>query len=83
VRWINAAAEMVKRVEQKRNPIVIIQNGEAKAVLLDVESYRNPVDAVALMKMISIGENDFRNGNTVAQGKTGTIGKLGAKMKNS
>jgi len=60
-------AEMVKQVEEKRNPIVITQNGEAKAVLLDVESYQNLIDAVTLMKVISIGENDFKNGNAVAQ----------------
>ncbi len=60
-------AEMVKQVEEKRNPIVITQNGEAKAVLLDVESYQNLIDAITLMKVISIGENDFRNGATVTQ----------------
>ncbi len=60
-------AEMVKQVEEKRNPIVITQNGEAKAVLLDVESYQNLIDAVTLMKVISIGENDLKNGNAVAQ----------------
>ena len=60
-------AEMVKQVEEKRNPIVITQNGEAKAVLLDVASYQNLIDAVTLMKVISIGENDFKNGKTVTQ----------------
>ena len=60
-------AEMVKQVEEKRNPIVITQNGEAKAVLLDVASYQNLIDAVTLMKVISIGENDFKNGQTVTQ----------------
>jgi prevent-host-death family protein len=55
-------AEMVKQVEEKRNPIVITQNGEAKAVLVDVESYQSLVDAIALMKVIAIGENDVKNG---------------------
>ena len=60
-------AEMVRQVEEKRNPVVITQNGEAKAVLLDVESYQSLIDAVALMKVISIGENDFKKGNTITQ----------------
>lgn len=60
-------AEMVKQVEENRNPIVITQNGEAKAVLLDVESYQSLVDAVTLLKVISIGENDFRNGAVFTQ----------------
>ena len=36
-------------------------------MLLDVESYQNLIDAVTVMKVISIGENDFKNGDTVAQ----------------
>ncbi|TVQ18380.1 MAG: type II toxin-antitoxin system Phd/YefM family antitoxin [Spirochaetaceae bacterium] len=60
-------AEMVKQVGEKRNPIVITQNGEAKAVLVDVESYQNLVDATTLMKIISIGERDFRDGATLTQ----------------
>jgi prevent-host-death family protein len=58
-------AEMVKQVEEKRNPIVITQNGEAKAVLVDVESYQSLIDAVTLMRVVSIGEMDFRNGDVV------------------
>ena len=60
-------AEMVKQVDEKRAPVVITQNGEAKAVLLDVESYQSLIDAVTLMKVISIGEKDFRNGAIVTQ----------------
>lgn len=33
------AAEMLRRVNDTHNPIIITQNGEAKAVLLDTESY--------------------------------------------
>lgn len=53
-------AEMIKQVEDKKNPIVITQNGEAKAVLMDVDSYQNLINSVNLMKIISIGENDFK-----------------------
>ena len=55
-------AEMVKQVEDRRNPIVITQNGEAKAILLDVGSYQKMVNAIALLKIVSIGESDFING---------------------
>ena len=60
-------AEMLKQVDEKRAPIVITQNGEAKAVLLDVQSYQSLVDAVAVMKVVSIGERDFGNGATVTR----------------
>ncbi len=55
-------AEMVKQVEDRRNPIVITQNGEAKAILLDVGSYQKMVNAITLLKIVSIGENDIANG---------------------
>ena len=35
------AADMLKQVNETRNPIVITQNGKAKAVLLDTESYQD------------------------------------------
>jgi len=59
-------AEMIKQVEDRRNPIVITQNGEAKAILLDVNSYQKMVNSINLMKVISIGENDFVNGRFAA-----------------
>ena len=55
-------AEIMRQVEEKNNPVVITQNGEAKAVLMDVKQYQNIVNAVNLMKIISIGENDIKNG---------------------
>ena len=57
-------AEMIKQVEDRKNPVVITQNGEAKAILLDVNSYQKMVNSINLLKVISIGENDFRNNRT-------------------
>ena len=54
-------AEVMKQVEEKNNPVIITQNGEAKAVLMDVKQYQNIIDAINLMKILSIGENDLRN----------------------
>ena len=55
-------AEMLKSINETRKPIIITQNGEAKAVLLDADSYQGLLDSINLMKLISIGENDIRNG---------------------
>ena len=54
-------AEVMKQVEEKNNPIVITQNGEAKAVLMDVKQYQNIIDTINLIKILSIGENDIKN----------------------
>ena len=55
-------AEVMKQVEEKNNPVVITQNGEAKAVLMDVKQYQNIIDSINLVKILSIGESDIKNG---------------------
>ena len=59
-------AEMIRQVGDNKNPIVITQNGEAKAVIIDIDSYQNLINAVNLMKIISIGDRDIKNGNIVS-----------------
>jgi len=54
-------ADVMKQIEEKNNPLVITQNGEAKAVLMAVKQYQNIIDTINLLKIISIGENDIKN----------------------
>jgi prevent-host-death family protein len=56
------AAEMMKYVNECKNPIIITQNGEARAVLVDIETYQKTQDAFALLNIIRLGENDIKNG---------------------
>ncbi len=53
------AADMLKRVNETQNPIIITQNGEAKAVLLDTESYQEMINSIGILKLISQSENEF------------------------
>ena len=57
------AAEMMKYVNDNRNPIIITQNGEAKAVLIDIDSYQNMQNAFALLNIIKISEDEIKRGN--------------------
>jgi len=57
--------EIVKYVETSKSPIVITQNGEAKAVIIDINSYQKTINAVNLAKLLSFGEKDIKNGKTV------------------
>jgi len=57
------AAKMMKYVNDRKNPVIITQNGEAKAVLMDIETYQDTEDAFALMNIIKIAEKDIKNGN--------------------
>jgi len=57
------AADMMKYINEHKNSIVITQNGEAKAVLVDIESYQTMKDAFSLLKIIQLSEKDVRAGN--------------------
>ena len=56
------AAKMMKYVNEQKSPIIVTQNGEAKAVLIDIESYQKTQDTFALLNLIKIAENDIKNG---------------------
>jgi prevent-host-death family protein len=60
-------ADVLKQIEEKNNPVLITQNGEAKAVLMNVHYYQNIMDSINLLKILSIGENDIKNGRTVSE----------------
>jgi len=61
------AAELVSTVQQTRNPVVITQNGEPKAVVVDVETYQKTQDALMMLKLIAQSEDQFRKGQWVSQ----------------
>ena len=58
------AAEMMKFVNERKSPIIITQNGEARAVLVDIESYQKTQDSFALLNLIKIAEKDIKNGKS-------------------
>jgi len=57
--------EIVKYVEDSKAPVVITQNGEAKAVIIDIESYQKTLNAINLAKLLSFGEKDIKYGNVI------------------
>ena len=61
------AADMLKRVNETHNPIVITQNGEAKAVLLDTESYQGMRNSLGILKILAEGEKAVEEGQVYAQ----------------
>ena len=62
------SADVLSQVNETHRPVYITQNGEAKAVLLDTESYESMNKAIGLLKTIALGEKDIINGNLVEQG---------------
>ncbi|MGA7341488.1 MAG: type II toxin-antitoxin system Phd/YefM family antitoxin [Terracidiphilus sp.] len=58
------AAELLDRITEEREPIIITQNGEARAVLMDVRSYEAMEETLALLKILAIGEKEIKAGKT-------------------
>lgn len=56
------AAEVVRQLADKREPLVITQNGEAKAVIQDVESYEETQETLALLKILALGNQRIEEG---------------------
>ena len=56
------AAEVLLRLTAEREPLVITQNGEAKAVLQDVASYEETQETLALLKILALGNQEIEAG---------------------
>jgi prevent-host-death family protein len=69
------AAEVLTDLAQRREPLVITQNGEAKAVLQDVASFEETQESLALLKILALGNQD------VAAGKTKPAAEIVARLR--
>ncbi|MCJ8502308.1 type II toxin-antitoxin system Phd/YefM family antitoxin [Desulfatitalea alkaliphila] len=61
------AADLLNQINETHRPVIITQNGEPRAVLQDPKSYENMRNAIGLLKLISTGEADIREGRTLPQ----------------
>lgn len=71
------AAEVLDELTQKRVPLVITQNGEAKAVLQDVASFEETQETLALLKLLALGARDVEAGQI--KSASAVVARLRAK----
>jgi prevent-host-death family protein len=69
------AAEVLQELQEKRRPLVITQNGEAKAVIQDVATYEETQETLALLKILALGNQQ------VEQGKTKPIAEVAKRLR--
>ena len=71
------AAQVLLQLAEQREPMVITQNGEAKAVIQDVASYEQTQETLALLKVLALGNKEIEAGKVkpVAQ----VVARLRAK----
>jgi prevent-host-death family protein len=56
------AAMLLEQINHTHRPVIITQNGEAKAVLQDPESYDKTRKTLAILTLIARGELDAARG---------------------
>ncbi len=69
------AAEILLQLAERREPLVITQNGEAKAVLQDVASFEETQETLALLKLLAIGNR------AVEEGRISSLGEVGKRLR--
>jgi len=60
------AADLLKQINETHRPVIITQNGEARAVLQDPESFDSMRKAIGLLKILSLAEEEIRNGEAIS-----------------
>ena len=63
------AAEILRTLADRSEPLIITQNGEAKAVVQDIDSYERTQETVALLKMLALGNRQIEAGQVQPAGK--------------
>jgi PHD/YefM family antitoxin component YafN of YafNO toxin-antitoxin module len=53
---------------ERREPLVITQNGIARAVLQDVASYEQTQKTMALLKILALGNRQIEQGKVLSAG---------------
>ena len=56
------AAEVLKNLAEQREPFLITQNGEARAVMQDIASYESTQETLALLKILALGNREIEEG---------------------
>ena len=69
------AADVLSQLAEQREPMVITQNGEAKAVLQDVASFEETQETLAMLKILTLGNQD------VAAGKVKPVADVVARLR--
>ena len=62
------ASELIRQLGEQSEPLVITQNGEARAVLQDVQSYQQTQETLALLKILALGNQQIEAGQVEPAG---------------
>ncbi len=58
------AAEIIRNIGEQPDPLIITQNGEAKAIIQDIKSYEQTKETMALLKIVALGNQQIEKRKT-------------------
>ncbi len=58
------SADLLKQAYGTHRSVIITQNSKPKSVLQNPESYKKMCNAIGLLKLISLSEEDIKNNNS-------------------
>ncbi len=61
------AADLIDQINESRRPLIVTQNGEAKAVMIDPASFQAMQDGLKMMKLLSQSELEIEKGKKADQ----------------
>ena len=75
------AAQVLRDLTESRDVLVITQNGEATAVMQDIASYQADQQALALLKILALGNQQIELGKVVHA--SDAVARIRAKQANA
>ena len=55
-------ADIVKEISKTHQPLIITQNGEAKLIVMDIKSYEEQEQTLAMLKILALGNKEIEQG---------------------
>jgi prevent-host-death family protein len=73
------AADLIDQINETRRPLIVTQNGEAKAVMIDPVSYQNLQTGIKMFKLLAQSESEIQSGKKI--GQKDLFSKIEKKLK--
>ncbi len=73
------AAEVIRTIGNRPEPLIITENGEAKAVVQSIDSYEEMQKTLTLLKILALGERQIEAGRVQPADKV--IARLRARCQ--
>ncbi len=59
------AADIIRNIGSHQEPLIITQNGEAKAIVQDIDSYEKERETMAMLKILALGNQQIEKGDVI------------------